>query len=183
MNEVYGRPGVGYAAVRQPYQKHLAILRHAKSSWADPQVDDHDRPLNARGRHAATLVGQHLRAADRRPDLVLCSSATRARQTLDLLDIPTSTHVLIENEIYGASAGDLLLRLRQISGNPQSLLLIGHNPGVEDLVGLLIMAGTPRPQKFPTAAVALLDLPVQTWTLLEPGTAELREFVVPRDLE
>ena len=163
--------------------KHLTVLRHAKSSWANPDIEDHDRPLNARGRRAATLVGQHLRASGQRPELVLCSSAARACETLDLLDIATGTVVLIEDQLYGAAANDLIARLRQIPDDVESVLLIGHNPGVEDLTDLLLGGGLARAEKFPTAAAALLELPIRTWNSLQPANAVLHEFVIPRELE
>src|SRR5215216_6730711 len=118
--------------------KRLALVRHAKSSWADPDLADHDRPLNARGRRAATLVGQYLHAAGVHPDLVLCSSATRARQTLELLPLARMTDVLIEDQLYGAGPHELLARLRRIPAAVGSALLIGHNPGLEELARELV---------------------------------------------
>ena len=114
--------------------KRLALVRHAKSSWADPALADHDRPLNARGRRAAALVGEHLRAEGMEPDLVLCSSATRARQTLELFELAPATDIVIEDQLYGAAARELLVRMRRIPARVGSAMVIGHNPGLEELV-------------------------------------------------
>ncbi len=172
------------ANIRQamPAQR-LLLVRHAKSSWTDPDVADHDRPLNARGREAATRVGRHLRRSGFQPDLVLCSSATRARQTLEGLDFEHAP-VSIEDRLYGASPMALLTRVRAVPGDVHSLVLIAHNPGIEDLTRLLAdhddqlaAAG-----KFPTAAVAELEFALDDWAQVAPGRGRLRTFVVPRDL-
>ena len=162
--------------------KRLALVRHAKSSWADPGIIDHDRPLSSRGRRAALLVGGHLRQVGLRPDLVLCSSATRAQETLELLQLPTGSEVLIDGELYAAPAGVLLARLRQVPAEVTCVLLIGHNPGIEELAGMLVAVGTPLPEKFPTAAVADLSLPIRTWRELDAGSGELSAFITPRSL-
>lgn len=163
--------------------RHLAILRHAKSSWSNAAIPDHDRPLNARGRRAASLVGRHLSEAGLHPELVLCSSATRATQTLDLLDIAENTETMVEDLLYWADAGVLLDRLRQIADTVGSVLLVGHNPGVEELTRVIVADQMAWAEKFPTAAIAILDLPIPAWTCLGAGIGDLREFVVPPDLE
>ena len=162
--------------------ERLILMRHAKSSWADPNVGDHDRPLNARGRRAATLVGGHLRHARLRLDLVLCSSATRARQTLELLDVASNAEVLVEDQLYGADAMALLVRLRKVPAAVGSLLVIGHNPGLEDLVSMLIGDNGALGEGFPTAAVADFGLSIPTWKELDSGRGQLHAFVTPRNL-
>src|SRR5437879_5489012 len=112
--------------------KHLFILRHAKSSWDDPGLDDHDRPLAPRGRKAARLMADHVRASEIHPSLVLCSPAKRTRQTLDAV-LPGGKTV-IEPALYGASAGSILARLRGVSNTTASVMVIGHNPAMQDLV-------------------------------------------------
>jgi phosphohistidine phosphatase len=165
--------------------KRLVLVRHAKSSWAHPELADHDRPLNARGRSAAAVVGDHLRQANVRPDLVVCSSATRARQTLELLRFAPDTPVLIEDGLYGATAGELLARIHAVPKAVESLALIAHNPGIEDLARML--ASTERAlaaaEKFPTAAVAEFRIPIERWQDLTPGRARLESWVVPRDVK
>jgi phosphohistidine phosphatase len=160
----------------------LARVRHAKSSWADPGVADHDRPLNARGRRAAALVGQHLRDAGVQPRLALCSSATRARQTLELLRLPTTTDILIEDQLYGAQPSELFARLRRIPAPVRSALLIGHNPGLDEFAKMLVGEPNALPEKFPTGAVADLRLSIHSWEELAAGTGRLHAFLIPRQL-
>jgi phosphohistidine phosphatase len=152
--------------------KRVWLLRHLKSSWDEPGLADHDRPLAPRGRKAA----DH----EVRPDLVLCSTAMRARATLDLvapaLGAPT---VEFEDGLYHAWADDLLERLRRIPPRLESVLLIGHNPGFHDLVALL---APPGPEDFPTGALVELLVAADDWTQLQPGGAELARLVVPREL-
>jgi phosphohistidine phosphatase len=162
--------------------KHLALLRHAKSSWSDPHLDDHDRPLAPRGRRAATRVGLYMRQEGIAPDLILCSSATRARQTLDLLDLATNTEVFVEDELYGATATVLLARLRRVGNTTRSVLLVGHNPGIQDTAISLATNPEDLTDKFPTATLAELLLPNAAWKDLRLGIARLQALVVPRNL-
>jgi phosphohistidine phosphatase len=163
--------------------KRLVLIRHAKSSWADPDLTDHDRPLNARGREAAGTVGRHLRRSGVHPDLVLCSSATRARQTLARLDFEDAP-VGVEDQLYGASATALLTRVRAVPSDVQTLVIIAHNPGIEDLTRLLADHDDPlaAARKFPTGGVAELEFAVDDWAQVAPGRGRLRALVVPRDL-
>jgi phosphohistidine phosphatase len=166
--------------------KRVYLLRHAKSSWADPSLADHDRPLNGRGRRAAAAMGEHLRAAGVAPELVLCSSARRTRETLERI-APALGDARVEFEagLYGASAHALRRRLERLPDEVESVLLIAHNPGLEDLA-LELAAPSPATEamaeKFPTGALAVLELPGASWSELAPGTAELATFVRPRDL-
>lgn len=160
--------------------KHLTIVRHAKSSWEDPDLDDHDRPLNPRGRRAAAAVGGHLRGESIEPALVLCSTATRTRQTLELLALGGHPEICFEDELYGATATGLLARLHRVADPTPSVLLIGHNPGVHHLAELLCGEQVPS---FPTGAVARLRLIAATWAGLRPGQATLEGFVTPRELD
>jgi phosphohistidine phosphatase len=161
------------------------VLRHAKSSWDDPSLRDHDRPLNGRGRRAAKAMARHIREAGIAPELVLCSTATRARQTLERIEPvlgERETHV--EAELYGASARSLLTRLRAVPDTVGSVLLIGHNPGFQELVLELAAPGAARRKveaKFPTAALATLAHE-GAWDALAAGGAELVGYVRPRDL-
>jgi phosphohistidine phosphatase len=162
--------------------KQLELLRHAKSSWADPDIADHDRPLNARGRTAAALVGRHMHEQTPAPDLVLCSSATRTRQTLQLLELGAGAQVRFEDELYGAGAAGLLAQLRAVPATVGTVLLIGHNPGIEDLTRMLDRDGLTSVQKFPTAALAVLRFDIGAWKELHPGIGHLVTFFTPRDL-
>jgi phosphohistidine phosphatase len=164
-------------------RRQLVLVRHAKSSWADPDLADRDRPLNARGRRAGARVGEYLRDTGVHPDLVLCSAARRARQTLELLHLAKTTHVLIEDQLYGAEPDALLARLRSIPDRAASVMLIGHNPGIEDLVRMLVGDESMLPRKFPTGAVADVRLATRHWNEIEAGIGQLRVFVTPRELD
>src|ERR1044071_581082 len=103
--------------------RRLYLLRHAKSSWDDESLADHDRPLSGRGRRAADAIGRHLRAEGIEPELVLCSSAARARETLARIGLTGD----VERDLYGASATELLARVRELPRSLESVLMIGHN--------------------------------------------------------
>lgn len=164
------------------------LLRHAKSSWDDPGLADHERPLSPRGRRAAARIAEHLDREGIRPALVLCSSSLRTRQTLELVaaalpDVP----VTVEDDLYGAGERGLLERLKRLPDAADSVLLVAHNPGLQDLALALAEGGDPGAlvrlrAKMPTAALATLAAPVARWRDLGPGGAELVAFVVPREL-
>jgi phosphohistidine phosphatase len=166
----------------------LHLLRHAKSSW-DDDVPDHERRLSPRGARAARRVAAHLREHGVAPELVLCSSARRTRETLELLApaLPGTASLLVEDALYGAEARALLERLRAVPSRTAAVLVVGHNPGMEELT--LLLAGGPASmvarvrQGFPTAALVTLDTGDRPWRRLGRGTARLTDFVVPRELE
>jgi phosphohistidine phosphatase len=163
----------------------LYLLRHAKSSWADPTLSDHERPLAPRGRRDAKRIATHLRQHGVEPEVVLCSSAARARETLDLIRhaIAAST-VTLEDDLYGASADELLTRIRLVPDAVASVMLIGHNPGLQQLAVTLASTGDEVERleaKFPTAALATLAL-AKTWSRLAPADATLAAYVVPKQL-
>jgi phosphohistidine phosphatase len=162
--------------------RHLVLMRHAKSSWDDRNLDDHDRPLTARGRRAAGRVGDYLRHNGILPDVVLCSSATRTVQTLELLDLGAHPEVVVSDDLYGCGPGEMLARVRQTADPVASVLLIGHNPGIHELAVSLI--GDPEAiPSFPTAGLADLRAPIRTWSDLHPGVATLHAFITPKDLD
>lgn len=160
----------------------LWLLRHAKSSWDDPALADHDRPLSSRGRKACAVLRRHCAATGVTPALVLCSSARRTRETLAALAPALGEpDVLVEDGLYLASARDLLTRLRAL--DVESALLVGHNPGLQELVVSLARPGPLRTRveaKLPTGALATLDH--EDWGGLGPDVAELVAYVVPREL-
>jgi len=160
--------------------RQLVLLRHAKSSWDDPSLADHDRPLAPRGRRAAKRIGGYVRHEEIGVDLVLCSSARRARETLDL--VAPSGEIRIEPELYGASADALLQRLRNVGDEVGAVMLIGHEPAMRDLAVALIGPGSELAErKFPTAALATLTF-AGPWRALEPEHAELAGFITPKQL-
>lgn len=162
----------------------LYLLRHAKSSWDDPSAADHDRPLAARGRRAAAVMADHMAEQRVRPDLVLCSTSVRTRETYERVEaVLGGAPVHYERGLYAASAHSLLERLRTVPDDIGSVLMIGHNPGLEELALHLARPSAERDeiaQKFPTAALATLEL--TRWSELEPGGGTLVAYVRPRDL-
>ena len=163
----------------------LYLLRHAKSSWDDPTLPDAKRPLAPRGRRDGKRIAEHLRRQGIEPELVLCSSAARTRETLELLRPALGgATVVVEDELYGASADRLLARVRLVPDEVGSVLVIGHNPGLHELALALASAGDELErleQKFPTAALATLE-PAQPWSRVEPRGATLAAYVVPKQL-
>jgi phosphohistidine phosphatase len=158
--------------------KRLWLLRHLKSSWDEPGLADHDRPLAPRGQKAGKRVRRWASEHDVRPDLVLCSTAVRARATLDLVSPALGAPVVeIEGGLYHAWADDLLARLRIVAPDLESVLMIGHNPGLHELAALL---APPGPAAFPTGALAELQVDVDEWSELQPGSAKLTRLVVSR---
>ncbi|NJL71636.1 MAG: histidine phosphatase family protein [Candidatus Competibacteraceae bacterium] len=142
--------------------KTLLLMRHAKSSWADPGVEDHDRVLNARGLRAAPLMGERLLAAGYVPDRILVSTAARARQTANLVAaaLDCGDRIDVSRQLYLAEADDILKRVRQTPPDVKTLLVVGHNPGMEELASYL--AGSLQP--FPTAAVAVFRQAGKDWS-------------------
>src|SRR5215472_15533558 len=138
--------------------KVLHLLRHAKSSWADPDRPDRERPLAPRGRRAARRLRAYIGDHDIRAELVLCSPAARTRETLELIRaaLGDEVEVAVEDELYGAGAAELMDRLRRLPARIGSVMVIGHNPGLQDLVLLLAGEGPLRERaraQFPTAAL------------------------------
>jgi phosphohistidine phosphatase len=164
----------------------LHLLRHAKSSWDDETLTDHERPLSPRGIRDAKRIAKHLGTLGAPPDVVLCSSAVRTRQTLDLVKSSLGeAAVHVEEGLYGASAEALLERLHAIPDSAHSALVIGHNPGLEQLVLLLAAPGPLRAEvttKFPTSALATLALGDRTWSSVSQGDAELVGYTTPKQL-
>jgi phosphohistidine phosphatase len=164
----------------------LLLLRHAKSSWDDPSLADVDRPLAPRGEKAARTIARYLLEKRVRPDLVLCSTSRRTRQTFEAIEPSLGRDVPVEyeQELYGASEVELLARIRTVSPEVGTLLLLGHNPGMQDLALLLAGRGARLDrlrEKFPTAALATLAAE-DGWAELKAGVAELVDYVVPREL-
>ncbi|WP_405814795.1 histidine phosphatase family protein [Streptomyces sp. NBC_01390] len=166
--------------------RRLVVLRHAKSAWP-MGVDDHDRPLGPRGLRDAPAVGRALAEADCLPDLVLCSTAERARRTWELASAEWGTPPPVRHEprLYGADVAELLAVVGEVPSGVGTLLLVGHNPGLEELV--LELAGEALDgalndvrTKFPTSAIAVLAWHGDSWRDLAPGTALLTGMTVPR---
>jgi phosphohistidine phosphatase len=166
--------------------RRVFLLRHAKSSWEDRGLADHDRPLAPRGRRATMLLREHLRRESVAPAVVLCSPTRRTRETLEGIGpaLAQEVPVRIERELYAASAERLLARLRALDDEVDSVLVIGHNPGLELLALSLGGAGESLAavrRKYPTGALATLEF-AGSWSELAPGSAELTDFVTPKQL-
>jgi phosphohistidine phosphatase len=167
--------------------RSLLVLRHAKSSWDAPGLRDHDRPLAPRGRDALPRLARWLATEAPPIDLVLCSSAVRATQTLaGVEDALPAPEVTVEDGLYGASAATLLARLREVPTATRGVLLVGHNPGLADLVGSLAGRGSGDAlerarARYPTGGLATLSV-VPPWAGLTWGACSLDAFVVPREL-
>jgi phosphohistidine phosphatase len=168
--------------------RRLYLLRHAKSGWDDPGLADHERPLAARGLREAAVLGDHLTAAEIAPALVLCSSAKRAVETLEGLrhGLPGGVRVEVEDDLYGATAEAVLARLRTVPAAVPSVLVVGHNPGIEVLARALAGDGDADALDrlsggYPTAALASLTF-TGGWPDLSEAAATLTGFVTGRDL-
>lgn len=170
--------------------KTIYLLRHAKSSWDEPDLDDFQRPLNPRGRAAAKAMGKHLKQQSIHPGMILCSAALRTRATYEILErhlegVPVS----YEDGLYEATRGELLNRLQRLDGHLDSVMLIGHNPGLERLAQALCgQRGSAKAlalldQKYPTGTLAILTTKCPHWAELDAGTCKLVDFVRPRDLD
>src|SRR6476646_1886981 len=170
-----------------PSSKRLFVLRHAKSSWDDPGLSDHDRPLAPRGHRSVEAIAAHVKTAGITPDLVLCSSARRTRETL--AGVAVGGEHVIEPDLYGASCQEVLERLHRVPDEIGSVMVVGHNPTLQALVlrltgGDAVADGSSLAEvrrKFPTGALATLTFD-GTWEELSPRSARLASYVRPKSL-
>lgn len=148
--------------------KTLLVLRHAKSSWKYPGLPDHERPLNSRGKQDAPRMGRLLREEDLTPELIISSSANRARTTAEIVAMNSGydSEIEINQDFYFGDPEDFLERLQQLSDELTRVMVVGHNPGMEELVALL----TDQYERLPTAALAEIALPIQRWQQLSDET-------------
>ena len=168
--------------------KLLTLLRHGKSEWETGTEDDFDRPLKDRGRKDTPMMGKFLAAIGATPDLLVSSPAARARQTAELLApaVGYASEIRWEESIYAASAGELMSLLRHLPDEANHVLLVGHNPGFEDLAARLIGAdayGMASGLRLPTAAAAHLALTMDTWNTVQANSGQLIWLVNPRMLK
>jgi len=162
----------------------LIIIRHAKSSWGDPRIDDHDRVLNDRGQRSADALGTWLIRQGHLPDEALCSTAARTVETLDriMACLPTRPHVTLERRLYHADPGTILDVIR--GGTGKTLAVIGHNPGIGSLANAMAATAPDHPEfhRYPTAATTILEFNSSKWAGIRPQTGRMLDFIVPRDL-
>jgi phosphohistidine phosphatase len=168
--------------------KKLLLLRHAKSSWDEPGQRDFDRILNPRGRAAARAMGSEFTARKIVPDCIFCSPAKRTRETLSLVQESArlAASLQLKDDIYMASAETLLGLIQGADSAASTLLMIGHNPGFEDLAAMLVATGDARlrtamDDKFPTATLAQINFDVSDWQDVKKSSGQLMLFIRPRD--
>jgi phosphohistidine phosphatase len=166
------------------------LLRHAKSSWTEPGIDDKDRPLNARGQRTAPVIGSYMAREKLVPDLALVSPARRARDTWKLASaaLKTAPKTLIEDQLYDFGNGGRILDLiRSKADTASKILIVGHNPSLERLALRLIGKGEDKlrkriADKYPTGALAIFEFDASSWKDVDDGKGTLTAFVRPRDL-
>jgi phosphohistidine phosphatase len=170
--------------------KRLALLRHAKSDWGDAKLDDHNRPLNERGWKAARRMGKELNHRGLQFDLVLASTAARVRETIDGLQekFDFGCEIRFEPELYLASEETLLAAVQALPESVGTALLVGHNPGIQRLVVELThddAAGLRHrvAHKYPTGGFALIEFRVDDWSDVAPGSGEIAELILPKELD
>ncbi|HUO02070.1 MAG TPA: histidine phosphatase family protein [Rhizomicrobium sp.] len=173
--------------------KRLYILRHAKAAQAEPGQDDHARALTVRGIADAEAMARYLRKSGARPDRVLISTSARTIQTADLVlrELEGPPRADYRDGLYLASAGKIVTMLKTLPAKFSEVMVVGHNPGLEELAASLAREPVRRKErerhgaldeKFPTAALAVLDFDIERWRDLQPGTGKLADFVRPKDL-
>lgn len=168
----------------------LSLLRHAKSSWADPDLDDHDRPLAKRGAKAVPAVAKFIRQEKLRPDLVLCSDAIRTRATLALLLTelgPPTPRIVYDEALYLAAPGTIRARLAEHGEGAHHVMVVGHNPGLHALALELTGEGERKSlallaREFPTGALAVISFTTDSWKELTSASGHLEHFTTPRQL-
>jgi len=167
----------------------LTLFRHAKSSWDTADLDDRDRPLNARGTEAAAMMGTFLRDKGLKPDLVLCSTTVRTRQTLELASggWQPEPRTKYEGALYLAEPVSLLERVRRTASTVRHLMIVGHNPGLQILGLELTGTGDPTliatlSQKLPTAGIVVLTFEGKSWRDVGPRKGHLAHFATPKIL-
>ena len=168
----------------------LSLLRHAKSSWTDPQIEDFTRPLAQRGIAGAAVMAAYFAESGLHPDLILCSTSARTKATLDLVIDSFGKprpQVLYEDALYLASATEILERLRTVPGRVRHVMVIGHNPGLQALALDLVGIGgreeiTALATKLPTLGLATVTFEARAWADIRTASGRLAAFVAPRTL-
>lgn len=160
--------------------RHLLIMRHAKSSWDSPDLADFERPLNTRGLQAAPFMGNFIYKNELHPDLIISSPAKRAKQTAILVKetAKIKTKIEFEEKIYEASPTTLMYIASEISDKYDSILLVGHNPGIEGVIRIL----TGEIQPMPTASIVKICLNISNWNEITANCGQLELIMHPKDL-
>lgn len=173
-----------------PPMPRLMLLRHAKSSWDESSAPDFERPLNTRGRRSAPLMGRHMVTHRLVPQKIVCSSARRTRETLAglLPYLPDDLDIRLTRDLYETGEDRYLDVIRAQGGQARSLLVIGHNPALQEVALTLVGTGNPSlvddmREKFPTGALAVIDFEAKRWVDVEPHGGRIVAFFRPRELE
>src|SRR5262249_36255902 len=160
--------------------RRLLLLRHAKSSWSDPGTSDHERPLSRRGQEAAPRVGAYLNRHKLTPDSVLCSTALRTRETWELVagELASTPPMSYVERLYDAAPRAILDVLRHAEPGTKSLLVVGHNPGLQEVATSLIASGDLDDrerlrEKLPTGGLVVIDFPISDWSKLHARSGRL----------
>jgi len=161
--------------------KTLLLLRHAKSDWGDSSLRDFDRPLADRGERDAPRIGKALRKSGVTPDIIIASPAARARATVQaaMKAAKVELKITFDESIYGASSAELMKIIRRLPDADECALLVGHNPGFEDLAGRL----TGSHERMPTAALACIEFQIEHWNDVNDGQGKLAWRLTPKQLD
>lgn len=169
--------------------KTLYLLRHAKAEPGSAALKDEDRPLSARGREACKIIGRYMRQKQYVPQLILCSSSTRTRETMERVveHAEFAAPHTLEKKLYLATTGEMLAVLQAMQDEFDAVLLIGHNPGMHHLAAVLASAEHTKLRekleiKYPTGALAVLGFGVDHWKAISPDLGELKDFITPGEL-
>jgi phosphohistidine phosphatase len=170
--------------------RRLMLLRHAKSDWSKPGERDHDRPLAPRGRQSAPRIGAYMAGHGLLPDQVVCSTALRARETLELVvqAFAEPPPVVYDERIYGNNPDILLALVKQTKPSVHALLMVGHNPSFQFFADIMTASGHGDArqrlrEKFPTAALAVIEFPIDAWDKVRTQSGRLDRLITPRLLE
>lgn len=166
--------------------KHILLLRHAKSSWDEPGLDDFDRPLAKRGLRDAPRMGAFAKKAGMIPDHIISSPAKRAKQTAGLFSKSAgieNREIQWEDDFYSGSGFDYLKAVQECEEEFETIMLVGHNPKMEETVSLLCSDHRSYPVRMPTAALVCIEHPAVKWSQIKEGTARLKWMVIPKLLK
>lgn len=163
--------------------RHLILMRHAKSDWGSPGLSDHARPLNGRGTGDAPIMGAWLRRGGYLPDEILCSTATRTRETLQGLGLEAGIATQFLAALYHADPDTMFETLQQAKG--QSVLMLGHNPGIAHFAADLVRHAPdhPRFDDYPTCATLVVRFDITDWSALQNRSGHCVAFTIPADLK
>jgi len=162
--------------------KTLLLMRHAKSSWGNPGLSDHDRPLNKRGERACRLMGSFLSEQNHIPDKIICSTAVRAKKTVEGLieTLPFANDIDYTRELYLADVDILLEQLQSLTDNIETAMLVGHNPGMDEFLDVIC----DEQNHMPTAAIAEIEFDIPNWHKLRANSsANLKNLWIPKEIQ